>query len=218
MRWCALAACLLLPAWAEELRYSVNWPSGLSLGEAVLEIKPVDPSRTEARMTIDASLPGFAIVDRFRSVSGPRFCSAEFDKSFQHGPRKGSEKLTFEASGVRRQTTGGGTSSVPVPGPGCGRDALAFLLWLSSELRDGRLPPEQTIFFGAPYRIALRFQGPREVTVSDRKQTLDCLQAAVRGPASQLTFDLYFSQDRAKRLVMAKVPFALGSFSMELVD
>ena len=74
----------------ETLRYSVNWPSGVSLGEATLSASSAraanGPDRMHFQFDLDAGVPGFAVSDRFRSLASGSFCSAEFQKTTSHGP------------------------------------------------------------------------------------------------------------------------------------
>jgi hypothetical protein len=44
----------------------------------------------------------------------------------------------------------------------------------------------------------------------------DHVKASVSGPSSNIDFDVYFLQDRARTLALVRVPLALGAFSMEL--
>ena len=37
--------------------------------------------------------------------------------------------------------------------PACAKDALTFLYYVRRELSQGRMPPQQTMFFGASYEI-----------------------------------------------------------------
>ena len=123
MRLClcslALAGLLLPPVGAQEetLRYSVNWPSGLSLGEAVMEARPGESGRREFEFRLDASIPGVNITDFYRSVTTADFCTQEFHKSLTHGKRQGEETTTVAPErGVARRVTarGGGASEIPV--------------------------------------------------------------------------------------------------------
>src|ERR1700730_17791487 len=72
----------------ETLRYSVNWPSGVSLGEAMLSASSASeasgPGRMHFQFELDAGLPGFVVSDRFRSAAAGSFCSAEFQKTTSH--------------------------------------------------------------------------------------------------------------------------------------
>ena len=75
----------------ESLHYSVNWPSGLTLGEASLSANHVSDGWS-LEMTLDARIPGFAIADRFHSLSDPDQCSQEFERNISQGHKKTSEK------------------------------------------------------------------------------------------------------------------------------
>src|ERR1700686_880878 len=85
----------------EKLRYNINWPSGLSLGEAQLRAsmsKPVPEAAGGLHMefTLDAGIPGFSVSDQYRSEASPDFCSSEFQRTARHGSKKTDEKTTFD--------------------------------------------------------------------------------------------------------------------------
>src|SRR5215467_12853711 len=116
-----------VPFQNESLHYSVNWPSGLSLGEASLSANHVSDG-WNLEMTLDARIPGFAIADRFHSVSDPDQCSQEFERNISQGHKKTSEKTTFVSKkGTARRVTASGGGSTEFAIPGCARDALAFV-------------------------------------------------------------------------------------------
>ncbi len=222
----AIAAMLLTTGISlsqETLRYSINWPTGLSLGEAEMNSNPSSSgkdvsTRQEFQFRLDASIPGFAITDFYRSLASAQFCSIEFEKQVRHGSKQTEEKTTFhpEQGIATRWTERGGKSDIPVSQ--CAKDGLTFLYWLRDELQRGRLPAPQTILFGAPYRLSLRFSGAQEVLVSEKRQTADRLEAVAVGPKSNTRFDLFFSRGPERKLLMVRVPFAMGTFSMELVE
>ncbi len=211
------------PADGEILRYSVNWPSGLPLGEgefrAVKVVTEGEPAagRWQFSMTLEAGLPGFEISDRYRSVASADLCSLEFEKHFRHGKRKADERTVFDAErgAATRQTLGGGKSQLTIPR--CPKDGLAFLYFLRRELSRGRLPGPQTIFFGAPYQIRLEYGGRQMVRIHEERLEADRVVASVTGKASQVTFELFFSTDRARTPLLFRAPFPLGSFTMELL-
>lgn len=95
----------------ESLRYSINWPSGLSVGEVQMRA-----SRSQVRwsfaFSVDAAFPGVSAVDSYHSLAAGDFCSAEFTKQFVHGKRKDSEKTVFDLQNgtATRETLGGGGS------------------------------------------------------------------------------------------------------------
>lgn len=214
----------MLPCAAQEvLRYSINWPSGLSLGEAQLESRSMAsgkdaPSRLEYNFTLDASIPGFAVIDKYRSLASMQQCSIEFEKRTQHGAKKTVETTTFKPeSGVAtRQTENGGKSDIPISG--CARDALAYVFWLRSELAQGRLPSTQTILFGSPYKLSVKFGASQDLTIGNKRIPADRIEATLKGPASERQFEVFFGRDPKRQLLLVRVPLAMGSFSMELTD
>jgi hypothetical protein len=208
--WLMLAPWLM--AQPETLRYSINWPSGLSLGEATLTANGGMLS-----LTLEAMVPGFPIRDQYSSRVGARYCSETFSKEFVHGARKGLERLEFDAARkvVVRETPGGGKSEIPFPAA-CPKDALAFLFFLREELKNGRLPAAQTLFFGAPYQVRLTYAGGEKVKAGEQWEDTDRVQATVKGPASETSIEILFARDQARTPVLVRVRLAMGTFSMEL--
>lgn len=205
----------------EQLHYSINWPTGLSLGEASLGGNRSKPENAAERLSfqfsLDASIPGFVVSDHFTSNASPQFCSDEFTKKTQHGNRKADEKTTFSTNGTaKRESIGNGGGSSELNTPTCAKDALTFLYFVRKELSDGRLPQEQTVFFGAPYKVKLDFAGTQQINIGDKSVEADRLTASVRGDSSDVHFEMYFLKDAARTLAMVKVPLPMGTFSMVL--
>jgi hypothetical protein len=209
-----------VPFAGETLRYSINWPTGLSLGEAEMTAKAStkDSAVVEYEFRLDASLPGFPITDVYRSLASSDFCLVEFEKRSTHGSKKVAETTIARPSdGVAiRETENGGKSVTSVPA--CVKDGLTFLYWLRAEIQRGRLPPPQTILFGAPYRLTLKFAATERILVNEQPYEADRIEAFVKGPASETRFEMYVGRDPARRLLKVRIPFVLGSFSMELLD
>jgi hypothetical protein len=206
----------------EQLRYNINWPSGLSLGEAQLRASmskptPDAPGRLHLEFTLDAGIPGFTVSDQYRSEASRDFCSAEFQRSAKHGSKKTDEKTTFDQQNgtASRETAGGGKSELKASN--CGKDALAFLYYVRQELSQGRMPPQQAVYFGAPYDIRLEFMGTQKIPLGEAQVEADRVTASVKGPSSEISFEVFFLKDRARTPVLVRVPLALGTFSMELV-
>ena len=207
----------------ETLRYSINWPSGLSLGEATLSAVgseqvagQAQPPRINLKFDIDAGVPGFTVSDRFHSTASAKLCSAEFEKNTSHGSKKVDDKETFDLD-TGAVTRGSGDGKSEILANTCGKDALAFLYFLRQELSQGRIPSKQTVFFGAPYEISLKSEGTESVKIANKEVETEHLKASVDGPGSSISFDLFFLQDKARTPALVKVPLALGTFSMELV-
>lgn len=227
-----LALCAALGIWAapvsepvfenEQLHYNINWPSGLSLGEAQLSASyskaaPDAAGRLHLEFKLDAGIPGFTVSDKYRSETSAEFCSSEFQRTTLHGQKKTDEKTAFDqqAGTATRETQGGGKSENSTTA--CAKDALAFLYYVRHELSQGRIPPQQTIFFGAPYDIRLEFMGTQQILLADKPVEADRITATVKGPASEISFDVFFLKDKARTPAVVRVPLSLGSFSMELV-
>jgi len=209
-----LSACAFADGMREEqLRYQVNWPSGLGLGEAQLRAAR-DGSEWKLEFQIEASVPGFKVFDQYRSRANEKLCAAEFEKEFEHGARKGKEKTTFEGGVAKRVTAnGGGKSEFPVGD--CARDAVSFLFFVRDEVARGRLPAAQKMYFGAAYDVRVQFVGAERVKVSEEMMEADRLKVTVAGSASKLEFDLFLARDEVRTPVLVRVPFAMGNFSME---
>ena len=101
----------------EQLRYNINWPSGLSLGEAQLRATiarnrhvPMRQAGCISNSTWTPRFPDFSVTDRYRSEASPEFCSGEFQRTTTHGPKKTDEKTTFDQQHgtATRETAGGG--------------------------------------------------------------------------------------------------------------
>jgi Protein of unknown function (DUF3108) len=211
-----LLFCFTLPVFCESLTYNINWPSGLSLGEVRLASDHTEKSDWHLSLDIDASIPGYTVRDQDRSIATPDLCSTEFDKTFLHGTRKNEERLMFDqnAHSVTRETNNGGKSETSVGA--CARDPLTFIQFLRRELAEGRLPPEQQVVYGALYDVRVEYMGAQSIQVGEQKMDADRITASIKGPSSNLTVEIFFSRDKSKTPLLAKVPLALGMFSVEL--
>jgi hypothetical protein len=215
---------LLLPASAESLRYVINWPSGLSLGEATLASGRTSPGPDKGpqqwsfELSLDASVPGFTMHDDYHSKATSDLCTLELDKDYTHGKRKGQERLTFDQqkNTVTRETlSGGGKSELSVPA--CAREALTFLQFARGELAQGRLAPQQAVVFGGLYQVRLEYTGTQSIRVDGKALEADRIVATLKSPSTDMTFEVFFSKDPARTPVFAKLPLPLGAFTVELV-
>jgi len=228
----ALAPCLAIiaapanpeltgfPFTDETLNYNINWPSGLSLGEGHLRARHSTGGWAFA-LTLDASVPGFAVKDSYSSRSNSDFCSIEFSKQFAHGARQGSENEAIDRShetATRTTVKDGkeaGKSEFPIPD--CVKDALTLLFYARRELGQGRVPPPQSVLFGGLYQARLDYAGAEMIQIAERPVQTDKIVCSLKGPASSVEFEIYFARDPARTPLLFKVPLPLGRFSMELV-
>jgi hypothetical protein len=205
----------------ETLNYTVNWPSGLALGEAHMSATKIQPSpngptQWAFKLTLDAAMPGFAVGDRYNATASLDLCSAMFDRDFTHGTRKSHERDDFDqqAGVAHRETVGGGKSDISISR--CAHDVLTFLYRTRQELGQGRVPPAETILFGGPYQVNLQYTGEQTVKVNDKPSTADRLIVTVKGPASEISFEMFFARDAARTPLIIRVPLSPGMFSLEL--
>ncbi len=203
----------------ESLRYSINWPSGLSLGEASFSAR-----RTAAGWSFESSLtagvPGFSIADKYQSSTTAELCSLSLDRTISHGGKKTQEKTTFDREkGTAHRVTvfpkDGGVSDVDIPA--CARDALAFIYLARREMGQGRMAPAQKVFLGSAYSVRLEYTGAMTVPVGDKQTVTDHVVAYLKGPKADFNFEIFFARDAARTPLLIRIPMSMGTFSMELV-
>jgi len=54
------------------------------------------------------------------------------------------------------------------------------------------------------------------VKIGDQKTEADRVVSTLKGPASQISFEMFFARDAARTLLVIRVPLSLGTFSLEL--
>jgi len=205
---------------SETLRYNINWPSGLSLGEGQLtstRLPPGEGGGWRFTLHLEASVPGFPVEEDVRSKATADFCSVELEKEHLRGKRKTKEQTRFDQqklTATRKTLEAGGTSEASLSP--CAKDALAFLFFLRRELVQGRLSPRQKVYYGAAYDTRVEFTGTQTVRLAESAVEADRLVATFKGPASEAAIELFFARDAVRTPVMIRVPLAMGKFTMEL--
>ena len=201
----------------ESLHYSVNWPSGLNLGDANLTAHH-SVSGWDFQMNLAAGIPGFRLAGQFHSVTNEALCSSELDRDITQGSKKTSDKTTFDyQAGVahRVSVSGGGTSDLPIT-PGCAYDALALLYLARRALGQGAIVPQQQVLFGPPYAVTLQYGGAQTITVEGKSSITDRVAVAIKGPSSSTSAEIFFARDAARTPLLARVAAAIGTVSLEL--
>ena len=203
----------------ETLNYNINWPSGLGLGEVHTKARH-DGAGWIFDLSVDAGVPGFQIKDTYTSRTPTAISAApNSTATFSHGSKKSSEKETIDRStetAIRKTIpNGGGQSQFSVSD--CVKDGLTMLFYTRRELGQGRVPEGQQIVFGGLYDLSLVYGGEQTIQVGGKPAVSDKVVGSVKGPSSTETFEMYFARDPARTPLLVKVPFAIGSFSMELV-
>ncbi|MEO8131486.1 MAG: DUF3108 domain-containing protein [Bryobacteraceae bacterium] len=208
-------------AQSETLNYSINWPSGLSLGEGQLSstrTKSADGEHWEFGLNLEAAVPGFPLQETISSKANAGYCSTELDKNSIRGKKTSKETTTFDSvkmTATRTTLNGGGKSEMSLPA--CAKDALAYIFFLRRELAQGRLPILQKVYYGSPYDTRVQFMGAQTIRVGDSQVDTDRILATIKGPASEVTVELFFARDPVRTPVLIKVPLAMGKFSMEII-
>ncbi len=205
------------PYTSESLDYTVNWPTGLSLGEAHLRAAK-SSDRWQFDFSLDAAVPGFTFADHYRSLANTDLCSLEFEKDSTHGQRIDKEKTVFDyhAGSATRTTRGEGGGHTDIDINNCAYDGLDYVFYARRELAQGRVPQVETVLFGASYSARLVYTGAQEVTINNKRRQTDKVLLYLKGPASDSTVEIFFDRDPARTPLIVKAPLAMGTFSMEL--
>lgn len=214
-----ILSLLAMPLCAESLHYSLNYASGLNLGDATVteNPRPTEPAeKRSGRVMVDVSLPGYMIRDEYRSTSDGEFCSSELVKLVSRGSTQTKETDTIDqdAHRVTRKTEGGGKSEYRVAN--CAKDAIAYFGYMREELSHGRVPPTQEVILGAAYRVELVYIGSEVVAYGEREVEADKLEAHIKGPASDYTVEIFFNRDRHRTPILARMKLPVGDLTVEL--
>lgn len=200
---------------SETLRYNVNWPSGLSLGEGTVTATN-DAGQWAFTFEVEASIPGFTVKEGASAKATAEFCSLELAKNATRGKRTVDETTTFDlkAFTATRKTNKGGKSELTTGA--CAKDALTYVFFLRRELAAGRLPQAQTVYYGAAYQVRAQYTGTQTLRIGGEPTEADRIVATVKGPASEITVDMFFARDAVRTPLLIQTPLPVGKFSMEL--
>lgn len=153
----------------EKLNFTVNSPVGIAFGKVQMSATHESTGGWAFQLNLDASLPILTITDRFDAYTNPNLCTIRFDHSFEHGARKASEVTYIDRArslAIRATRNGGGLSEIPIGL--CPYDGLTFLYHLRRELGQGRIPPNDTILAGGPYRVSMVYAGEKPGCTSNK--------------------------------------------------
>jgi hypothetical protein len=195
----------------ESLRYNINYPSGLSLGDASFTAKHSAVGWTFTA-AVDASFPGFGLKDQYTSAATNDLCSTQLNRDTVHGAKKMREKTTFDIQRFKAQRGDGPEIDVPA----CARDALTVLYYARREMGQGRVPSAQNAYLGAAYAVRMEYKGEEKIKSGDKPAVTDRLLVTGKGPASSFSFEILFARDAARTPLVIRIPLSMGSFSMEL--
>ena len=216
----AAAAQTGFPFQDESLHYTINYSSGLSVGDANLNAHKTSAG-WDFSISLDAAVTGFHIKDKYSSSVNAGYCSTESKRDTLHQSKASREKTTFDlekqtAHRVTEFPNDGGTSDASTAA--CARDAVAFAYFARKELGQGRMLPPQYVYLGSAYLIKESYPGSQTITLTDKKpEVTDHLIFSVKGPKSDFTVEVYYARDAARTPLLIKIPQTVGTLSMELV-
>lgn len=202
----------------ETLVYKLLWPSGLSLGEAVLRAS-VAGDEVRLTATVDAALPQHNVLYVFSSVSTQELCSLRFHQRVQEGARVWEETFEFDQGKHEVRRTRNGQSSVASVPP-CARDPLTLLYHFRRQLAFqqlslGTMQPG-AFHLGADFAVRFEAIAPERMVLGTKVGEGDRFLVAYAGPGGENSFEVWIRPDAARVPVAAKVPFPLATFAAEL--
>ena len=218
------AACAQqgFPFTNESLKYVINYSSGLSLGEASFSAThATSGGGWEFEASVNAAVPGFAILDHLRASASDELCSTQFTRDLSNGSKKTREKTTFdEKTGkghrVTTMPTDGGETTFTIPT--CARDALTYVYYGRRELGQGRVPHAQEVFFGSSYWAKMDYAGAQNIVVKGKSTITDHLVISVKGPKSDFSFEVFYARDAARTPMQIRIPAPAGTLTAELAQ
>ncbi len=204
----------------ESLKYTIVYTSGLSLGEADFSATK-SPMGWEFAASVNASVPGFSMVDHLLASATNEMCSTQFTRDLSNGRKKTREKTTFdEKTGKGHRVTtmpaDGGETTFTIPS--CARDALTYVFYGRRELGQGRVPHAQEVYFGGTYSARMDYTGAQNVMVKGKATVTDHLVVSVKGPKSDFSFEVFYARDAARTPLEIRIPAPAGTLTAELVQ
>jgi len=204
----------------EDLNYTIVWPTGISLGDAHLHARRAG-QKWNFSFTLDAGIPGYTVKDSYRSDVDPGpgsdYCTTAFDRSSTHGARVMNEKETVDRARGVAIRPGKDGAKVEIPVQSCVKDALAYLFYARQEMGQGRVPSAQDVLLGALHPIRVDYDGGPVITMNGKQVQSDKVTCTWRNGDTAYSFEVYFARDAARTPLRITAPFAVGTFSMDLV-
>jgi hypothetical protein len=204
----------------ETLHYTMNWQSGLPVGDVSFTARKADDGGWFFDVAGNAGVPGFAVSDKYRSTTGADLCSKALERETDHAGRKGREKSTFDQrAGTGQRVTllpdGGGQSDFFIGT--CARDAVSYAYFARLELGQGRVPASAQTYLGAAYATSMAYTGAQDIAVGNKTVTTDHLNVSIKGPKADFHFEVFYARDAARTPLQIRVPLSMGTFTLDLV-
>jgi uncharacterized protein DUF3108 len=202
-------------AGGETLKFRVLWPSGLSLGEAILSAS-FEHGTARLEMILEADLPIHNLSAKLSSTATEEgLCSLLYHKKTTEGPKASDEDVEFDQKAhLAKRTMNGQISSLAIPE--CARDPLTFLYYFRNQLAAGLAATPASIYLGPEHGLEIRRIGPEKVVVGGRERSAEKFSLTYRRPRRASSFDLWFSSDSRREPLLVRLPSSLATFSAEL--
>ena len=209
------AAPFLLFDEQESLTYRLLWPSGLTLGEAVLR-GSFSGEELHFQFTLETGLPQYNISHSSSSVATKDgLCSLQFQGKTRWGSTDSGETIEFDqTTHLARRSRENQTTTASIPE--CARDPLAFLYYFRNQLALGNTLDSGTFHWGANFSLQIESAGPETVKAGGRQWPAEKYMVTYRGPNSGRTVELWISTDATPKPVRVRVAFPLAVFSAEM--
>ena len=200
----------------EKLTYKLLWPSGVSLGEAVMESSP-SGAETHFQVTVEISLPQYALRHSSSSAAtGEALCSLRFHQETGEGAKKWwEESVEFnQAAHEAHRTRDGQTTTASIAA--CAQDPLTFIYYFRSRLAEGKPPDSGTLYRGENFNVRVRAAGTETVAFRGQQRATEKYVATFPSQNQEVTIDLWISTDAERVPVRMRVPSPLAVFTAEL--
>ena len=201
------------PFTSESLKYTIDYTSGLSLGEANFNAPQALPlPGWEFDASVNAAVPGFSILDNLRASATNDLCSTQFMRDLSNGRKKAREKTTFdEKTGKGHRITtlpsDGGETTFTIPS--CARDALTFVYY-GVGIGTGKSAAHAGSLFRRDLYGEDGICGRAEPHVEGEIVRPDQLVISVKGPKSDFSFEVFYARDAARTPLQIRIPRRRG--------
>jgi hypothetical protein len=199
----------------ERLVYQLLWPSGLPLGEAVLEVSS-QGADLHFQLSVEARLPQYRFSGTFSSVAKREgLCSLQFHQKIEEGRRTSEESMEFDQTTHHVQhIRSRGTTTDPIPE--CARDPLTFLYYVRTLAAAGKAADPGSMHYAKGVAIQLAPGGPGSVDVGGAPRKGEKLAVHFPTRRGQRTLEVWLASDAVRTPLHFTVPTSLAEFKAEL--
>ena len=196
----------------ESLTYRLLWPSGLTLGEAVLR-GSFSGEELHFQFTLETGLPQYNITHSSSSVATKDgLCSLQFQGKTRWGSKDSGESIEFDQTAhLARRSRENQTTTASIPE--CARDPLAFLYYFRNQLVLGNTLDSGTFHWGSNFSLQIESAGPETVKAGGRQWTAEKYIVTYQEPNSVQSVELWISTGSTPKPVQFRVSIPLAVFT-----